>query len=410
MYSNRAHEAENVELGLVASPAVLAGLSIGLFAGAAVALSNTLAEVVQNGAESLRVSFRLGVYIDDFSRKLEAPQPDGALQSWAHVITGMKAEDVRTEVSKCNAEPGSPELTKVFISAADKNSVSISGPPSRIKEALQFSHSLRYSKSFPLPVYEGLCHASHVYGQEDIRAVLDKPATRIPPSRPVQHSLLSSQTGKPFAAATADELFEEISTELITGTIYMDNITENIIYRTGSGLSASPHELQVDTIRTSVVFEGMMGTVKAACTNVEIKRNDLIDWVYRDYGERRPNSFASAKLAIVGMSCRMPGGANDLEEFWRLLEQGRDTHTTVPDDRFDIDAHFDPSGKTDNATQTPFGNFIDCPGLFDAAFFNMSPKEVHCARSNPPCPLGSWLRLPSMNRPKKPTRCSALRL
>ncbi|KAL4756861.1 type I polyketide synthase [Aspergillus foveolatus] len=371
-----AHEAEDIELNLDSSPTTLAGLSIGLFAAAAVALSNTLADVLRNGAESLRVSFRLGVYVDDFSRKLEAPQPDATPQSWAHVVTGMEAEDVQAELSKYNAESGGPELTKIFISAADNNSVSISGPPSRIKEAFQRSHALRYSKSFALPVYDGLCHAPHIYGQEDISAVLGESAALIPPSRPVRHSLLSSRSGKPFTAATAGELFEEISTELITGTIYLDNITANIIDRIGSGLSGPPHELQVDTFRTSIVFKGIMETIQAAFPEIQVKRNDFIDWIYKDFGHRRPSSHAYSKLAIVGMSCRMPGGSNDLEEFWELLEQGRDAHTTVPEDRFDLDAHYDPSGKTENATQTRFGNFIDRPGFFDAAFFTMSPKEA----------------------------------
>lgn len=397
---NRAHEAEDKELDLDSSPTILAGLSIGLFAGAAVALSNTLADVLKNGAESLRVSFRLGVYVDDFSQKLEAPQPDGTPQSWAHVVTGMEAEDVQAELSKYNAESGGPELTKIFISAADKNSVSISGPPSRIKEAFQRSHALRYSKSFALPVYDGLCHAPHIYGQEDISAVLGESAALIPPSRPVRHALLSSRSGKPFTAATAGELFKEISTELITGTIYLDNITANIIDRIRSGLSGPPHELQVDTFRTSIVFKGIMETIQAAFPEIQIRRNDFIDWIYKDFGHRRPSSHANSKLAIVGMSCRMPGGSNDLEEFWQLLEQGCDAHTTVPEDRFDLDAHYDPSGKTENATQTRFGNFIDRPGFFDAAFFTMSPKEVclcfHSrtfeppARSNPNHSFNCW--------------------
>ncbi|KAJ0419484.1 hypothetical protein BJY00DRAFT_285769 [Aspergillus carlsbadensis] len=371
-----AHEAENRELDLDSSTATLAGLSIGLFAGAAVALSNTLADVLKNGAESLRVSFRLGVYVEGFSRNLEAPQPDGALQSWAHVVTGMKAEDVQAELSKYNAESEGPELNKIFISAADKNSVSISGPPSRIKEAFQRSHDLRYSKSFALPVYDGLCHASHIYGQQEISAVLDKSAALVPLTRPVQHSLLSSRSGKPFTATTAGELFEEICTELITGTIYLDNVTANIIGRICSGFSSLPHELEVDTFRTSIVFKGIMETIQATYPEIEVKRNDFVDWVYKDFGPRRPGSYAGSKLAIVGMSCRMPGGSNDTEEFWELLKQGRDAHTSVPEDRFDLDAHYDPSGKTENATQTRFGNFIDRPGFFDAAFFTMSPKEA----------------------------------
>lgn len=54
----------------------------------------------------------------------------------------------------------------------------------------------------------------------------------------------------------------------------------------------------------------------------------------------------------------------------------RDVHTTIPPDRFDLSTHFDPGGQIENTTQTPFMNYIDGPGSFDAGFFNISPKEV----------------------------------
>jgi acyl transferase domain-containing protein len=48
----------------------------------------------------------------------------------------------------------------------------------------------------------------------------------------------------------------------------------------------------------------------------------------------------------------------------------------VPKDRFNIDTHYDPTGKIRNTSHTPYGNFIDEPGLFDPRFFNMSPREA----------------------------------
>lgn len=72
----------------------------------------------------------------------------------------------------------------------------------------------------------------------------------------------------------------------------------------------------------------------------------------------------------------MPGGANDLEAFWDLLKEGRDVHQEIPADRYDVDSHTDPSGATRNTSATPFGCFIDQPGLFDAGFFGMSPREA----------------------------------
>ena len=46
-------------------------------------------------------------------------------------------------------------------------------------------------------------------------------------------------------------------------------------------------------------------------------------------------------IAVVGMSCRFPGGRNP-EEFWKLLSEGRDGITEIPPDRWDIDAYYDP--------------------------------------------------------------------
>jgi len=66
----------------------------------------------------------------------------------------------------------------------------------------------------------------------------------------------------------------------------------------------------------------------------------------------------------------------DTEIFWRILEQGIDVSRRIPADRFDIETHFDPTGKQLNKSMTEYGCFIDEPGAFDAPFFNMSPREA----------------------------------
>ncbi|KAL4807182.1 hypothetical protein BDV18DRAFT_159401 [Aspergillus unguis] len=367
------YEAEAREWDLFEHNTTLAGLSIGLLAAAGVALSTNLADVVQNGAECVRVSFRLGVYVSEISRKLEAPQADGALLSWAHVVTGETKSAIQDELTTYNSESGTPELLKVFISAADKTSVSVSGPPSRMQACFRGSHLLRYSKSFALPVYDGLCHASHLYNENSINTVINSAESVIPTSRPVRLSLHSSNTGQPFLASTATELFQAIGTELLTGTIYLDNITDSILSRIHDFNASRCH---IQTFRTSIVFKSILAAFKAEFPDVEITLTDLIPWALKDYGTHQPRTFAQSKIAIVGMACRMPGGGNDTELFWEILEQGRDVHTTVPADRFDLSTHYDPTGKTDNAATTPYGNFVDKPGLFDAGFFNMSPKEA----------------------------------
>ncbi|MFD4322331.1 type I polyketide synthase, partial [Streptomyces sp. NPDC058548] len=81
-------------------------------------------------------------------------------------------------------------------------------------------------------------------------------------------------------------------------------------------------------------------------------------------------------IAIVGMSCRFPGGVGSAEEFWQLIAEGTDAISEFPVNRgWDTglyDADPDASGKT-YSTQ---GGFLHEAGSFDAGFFGISPREA----------------------------------
>ncbi|KAL1963600.1 hypothetical protein VTN77DRAFT_8045 [Rasamsonia byssochlamydoides] len=81
------------------------------------------------------------------------------------------------------------------------------------------------------------------------------------------------------------------------------------------------------------------------------------------------------KIAIVGMSGRFPE-AEDPAAFWNLLFQGLDVHKTVPPSRWDVSTHVDLTGKRKNTSRTPYGCWLNNPGLFDAKFFSISPREA----------------------------------
>lgn len=80
-------------------------------------------------------------------------------------------------------------------------------------------------------------------------------------------------------------------------------------------------------------------------------------------------------IAIVGYAGRFPS-ASDADELWALLCSGTDTHRRIPPDRFDVDAHYDPSGRLPNSMLTQYGCFVDNPGFFDSRFFAVSPREA----------------------------------
>jgi acyl transferase domain-containing protein/acyl-CoA synthetase (AMP-forming)/AMP-acid ligase II len=88
-----------------------------------------------------------------------------------------------------------------------------------------------------------------------------------------------------------------------------------------------------------------------------------------------PAPDATDAIAIVGMACRFPG-ADDLQTFWRLLQEGRDAIGEVPKTRWDAAALCQPGPERPGSLSSRFGGFIDDIEQFDAAFFGISPREA----------------------------------
>ncbi|MFF2120242.1 beta-ketoacyl synthase N-terminal-like domain-containing protein [Kitasatospora sp. NPDC058184] len=113
----------------------------------------------------------------------------------------------------------------------------------------------------------------------------------------------------------------------------------------------------------------------------------LAEWLRTELaGERTDTGTAplhtphdDEPIAIVGMGCRYPGGVRSPEDLWRLVSEGRDAISGLPEGRgWDLEHLYDPDPDAGEGgrTYTRGGGFLHDADLFDAGFFGVPPREA----------------------------------
>lgn len=86
--------------------------------------------------------------------------------------------------------------------------------------------------------------------------------------------------------------------------------------------------------------------------------------------EKKRVQTENGDVAIIGMACRFPGGADSPDAYWRLLNESIDPVRDIPQGRW----NHDPSARSELTTQ--MGGYLDGIDQFDSLFFGISTKEA----------------------------------
>ncbi|MFE9728743.1 type I polyketide synthase [Streptomyces sp. NPDC005794] len=123
---------------------------------------------------------------------------------------------------------------------------------------------------------------------------------------------------------------------------------------------------------TTLVFDHPTATTLAAHLHTELFGDDSTTPL-----PAATTAAADEPLAIIGMSCRFPGGVRSPEDLWRLVADGVDAIADFPVDRgWDTDGLYHSDAERTGTSYVREGGFLYDAGQFDAKFFGINPREA----------------------------------
>jgi acyl transferase domain-containing protein len=84
----------------------------------------------------------------------------------------------------------------------------------------------------------------------------------------------------------------------------------------------------------------------------------------------------SDPIAVIGIGCRVPGGATTADEIWHILRAGAQNVRDVPADRWDLSDWYDSDPVAPGKSLFKEASFLERIDMFDSGYFGILPREA----------------------------------
>ena len=243
------------------------------------------------------------------------------------------------------------------------DSVLLGGSPTLLEDFIQ-SYDLDASES---AVYAPF-HASQIYSHNDVERIIHSFSPTLA-SVTSKLTLLSHRDGKPLPPQTLHSLLAVAVSAVLREHVASHDVLRGIKDMIQSQLVQPCNLISIGTPNGPRLAAMLDNTSFSLDEVIHVNNESIVGDASTPQQTRQP------KIAITGFSGRFPEAEN-LHRFWDVLHEGLDTHSETPKSRWDVETHVDSTLKRKNTSGTPYGCWLNNPGLFDRSFFSISPREA----------------------------------
>ena len=243
------------------------------------------------------------------------------------------------------------------------DSVLLSGSPALLQEFIRAYNLSAASAAVYAPF-----HASHIFLENDVEGIIHSFSPTLAEVTS-KLNLLSHHDGKAMPPQTLHSLLKVAVCAVLREPIASDDVLRTVGDMFQAHVSRSCTVVSIGALNGS----GLGAMFKTTVSNLDEVFYVTDEAIVKDAST--PQHARQSKIAITGFSGRFPAAEN-VHSFWDVLHGGVDTHSEAPKSRWDVATHVDPTLKRKNTSGTPFGCWLNNPGLFDRSFFSISPREA----------------------------------